>query len=282
MRLQREISRVFLRRYQHQHANLRQDAVVVEEPLEIRLQFTLADIRAEKTIAITMRTPGQDIELAAGFLLSEGIIHDHRDIQRFDYCVGPKQDQHYNVLTLTLHEHVTFDPEQFMRYFYTASSCGVCGKSSIEALRTHASYPIPTDTPKLSIDTLYSLPEQLRAQQTLFDKTGGLHAAAIFHADASLCSFAEDIGRHNAVDKAIGTLLLAKKLPLFEHILFVSGRVSFEIVQKAVCAGIPCIAALGAPSTLAIDLADAFHLTLVGFLKPDHLNLYTGESRLLA
>jgi FdhD protein len=241
------------------------DTLAVEEPLEIRA--------GQHSIAVTMRTPGQDFELAAGFLLCEGVITGRQSIQKITYCTPPGQPQQYNIVNVHLASGVPFDPQRFSRHVYTTSSCGICGKASLEQVR--AALPakplspfVPTD------DQLLALPDKLRQAQVIFEKTGGLHAAALFDAAGNLRLLREDVGRHNAVDKVVGALLLENSLPVAESILVVSGRASFELVQKALMAGIPTLAAVGAPTNLAVELAREFGLTLIGFLRGDRFNLY--------
>jgi FdhD protein len=250
-----------------QHSR-RTDTVVVEEPLEIRA--------GDHSIAVTMRTPGSDFELAAGFLLSEGVIHRRDQIRHITYCAPAGQPQQYNIVNVHLAADVVFDPQRFSRHVYTSSSCGICGRTALDQVR--ASLPAsPSSADRLvpRDDLLLSLPEKLRQAQTVFAKTGGLHAAALFDARGELRCLREDVGRHNAVDKLVGALLLEDALPARDTILLVSGRASFELVQKALMAGIPAMASVGAPSSLAVALAREFGLTLAGFLREGRFNLYT-------
>lgn len=251
------------------------DVLAVEEPLEIRLGF--ADGR-HRAVSITMRTPGEDAELAAGFLFSEGILNSPGQIEVIRHC-GPKSGAGSNTIRVDLAAGVDVDLKRLERHFYTTSSCGVCGKSSIEALRTNANR-IDSD---LRIDSavIHRLPAMLRESQPTFDRTGGLHASALFAADGSIDIVREDVGRHNALDKVIGAKFLAGKVPISDHILLVSGRVSFELVQKAVMAGIPIIVAVGAPSSLAVEMAVEYGVTLVGFAREDKFNVYTGQQRIV-
>ena len=277
----RSTSRVTIDEVDGQKLQRREDVVAVEEPLEIRLIFGSEPGRIEKSISITMRTPGNDFELAAGFLLSEGIILGADDIHLMTYCVGAeKEKQRYNIVRVALRPGSKFDPECLARNFYTTSSCGVCGKASLDALRVQSAYPLIPDRPVISGTVVSGLSEKLRKAQPVFEKTGGLHAAALFDVQGELFALKEDIGRHNAVDKLIGEQLMAKKLPLVERIMFVSGRTSFEIMQKAYVAGIPIVAAVGAPSSLAIDLANEFGMTLIGFVRGERFNIYAGAQRL--
>lgn len=256
------------------------DAVAVEEPLEIRLGFATADGRALKSLSITMRTPGDDRALAAGFLLSESIVRGAADIASIDTCGPPAPDSgNHNVVRVELDPGVAVDLGRLQRHFYTTSSCGVCGKTSLDALRVTGLAPFP-DGPTFREALLTGLPAKLRAAQETFEETGGLHAAAAFDTDGNLVAIAEDVGRHNAVDKLVGRLLLDGRLPDPGLALMVSGRASFELVQKALVAGIPLLAAVSAPSTLAVTLAREFNMTLVGFLRGETFNIYSGGQRL--
>ncbi|MEV6201243.1 formate dehydrogenase accessory sulfurtransferase FdhD [Streptomyces sp. NPDC051771] len=252
----------------------RPDTLVAEEPLEIRLNG--------KPLAITMRTPGDDFALAAGFLVSEGVLASAADVRSIVYCAGAKEDgtNTYNVVDVRLAPGVAVPDITLERNVYTTSSCGLCGKASLDAVRTTARFPI-ADTPpvRLSPALLSELPDRLRAAQKVFDTTGGLHAAALFTEDGELLDVREDVGRHNAVDKLVGRALREDRLPLDRAVLLVSGRASFELAQKAVMAGIPVLAAVSAPSSLAVDLAAETGLTLVGFLRGPDMNVYTGEHR---
>lgn len=242
-----------------------EDKLAVEEPLEIRF--------GSSPVAVTMRTPGDDAELAAGFLLTEGVIRRAQDI---DKIAAPKRNLP-NVVSVKLRRNLRFDPRRLQRYFHATSSCGLCGKTTLEAIRAKAK-PILTDV-RVSIGLIYSLPEKLRDEQETFDETGGLHAAAVFDLAGQLLWIREDVGRHNAVDKVIGAALLRDKLPLDRHILIVSGRASFEIVQKALMARFPVVAAVSAPSSLAVALARKFKITLIGFLRGQTCNIYAGAER---
>ena len=254
----------------------RSDRVVTEEPLELRL---IAGAQTQ-TVAVTMRTPGADFELAAGFLYSEGIIEDRKDIQRITYCVDTEIDaeQRYNIVNVALSRADLPNLVSLERHFFTTSACGVCGKASIESLRFRSLPPIPTG-PTISAKTLYSLPEQLRTTQSLFATTGGLHAAALFDTSGQLVALREDVGRHNALDKLIGWALLQDMLPLHQHIVLVSGRTSFELIQKCVVAGVPILCAISAPSNLAVTLAREFGITLIGFLRDERCNVYSTPER---
>ncbi|MBI1729131.1 formate dehydrogenase accessory sulfurtransferase FdhD [Candidatus Acetothermia bacterium] len=257
------------------------DLVAVEEPLEIRLGYLLKNKRMEQSISITMRTPGEDFQLAAGFLCSEGIIQSPAQILQMSYCVGlEKEKQEYNIVSVQLIDEIEFDPALLQRNFYTTSSCGVCGKASLEALQVQGCPVFPRAKPLFASEIFYQLPEKIRASQSGFEKTGGLHAAALFDPAGNLITLHEDVGRHNAVDKLIGEQFLASKLPLNKYLMMVSGRASFEIVQKALMASIPVVAAVGAPSSLAIELARKFGMTLIGFLREKSFNLYSEPDRI--
>ena len=235
----------------------------MEEPLQIRA--------GERSLAVTMRTPGNDAELAAGFLFTEGLIRHAQDIANIR-CSR-------NTAVVKLAEGVTIDLEGTERNFYMTSSCGVCGKASIEALESAGATILPRSVPQVDEAMIRSLPATLRKSQAVFDRTGGLHAAGLFSAQGRLIVLREDVGRHNAVDKLIGRAFLDGRLPLHDHVLMVSGRTSFELVQKTVMAGIPVLVAVGAPSSLAVKTARRFGMTLVGFLRDDRFNVYSGADR---
>ncbi|MFJ5970780.1 formate dehydrogenase accessory sulfurtransferase FdhD [Streptomyces sp. NPDC093060] len=253
----------------------RPDTLVAEEPLEIRL--------GGRPLAITMRTPGDDFALATGFLVSEGVVRRAEDVANIVYCAGATEDgaNTYNVVDVRLASGVPLPDITLERNVYTTSSCGLCGKASLEAVRTTAAWPI-RDRPPLRVapKALAALPDRLRAAQRVFDRTGGLHSAGLFSPEGELLDLREDIGRHNAVDKLIGRALRSGELPLSRRILLVSGRASFELAQKAVMAGVPMLAAVSAPSSLAVDLAAETGLTLIGFLRGGSMNVYAGEHRL--
>ena len=270
-----------------------QDAVAVEEPLEIQLVYGVVDNRKVKSISITMRTPGNDDELAAGFLMTEGVVRDathitsigppsaaktappkKTDIARATLPTGLRSQ----VIRVELSPEVEVSMSTLQRNFYTTSSCGVCGKASLLALRTLC--PLPQhDNFMIRSDILSTLPQQLQPVQAAFKETGGLHAASLFTSDGELHSVREDVGRHNAVDKLLGEAFLQDAVPLRNHLLLLSGRASFELLQKAVMGGIPMVAAIGAPSSLAIEVAREFSITLVGFLRPDSFNIYSAPER---
>lgn len=253
------------------------DYVATEEPLEIRL---LAG-GERRTIAVTMRTPGADFELAAGFLASEGVIQSRDDIRRITYCVDAAIDaaQRYNIVNVELRAASLPDLAPLERHFLTTSACGVCGKASLDALRLRGQVAAPPG-PRVSAAMITALPERLRATQGIFKTTGGLHAAGLFDADGTLLVVREDVGRHNALDKLAGWALMNGKMPHHRHIVLVSGRVSFEVVQKCLAAGVPIICAISAPSSLAVTLAAEFGMTLVGFLRGERFNVYSGIERI--
>jgi len=257
------------------------DALAIEEPLEIRLQFGMHDQRATKNVSVTMRTPGNDIELAAGFLFTEGIVKFADDIAGIDHCFVACSENKENIVQVSLKEWVVPNLQNTERNFYTTSSCGVCGKGSINAIRTVSSFSNADDHFTISSGMLYGLPAVLEQQQAVFADTGGLHASALFSPEGELIMVKEDVGRHNALDKLIGAALLSGRLPLNRSILLLSGRASFELVQKAAMAGICIIASVGAPSSLAVELAEEFNITLAGFLRGNRFNIYTATHRIL-
>ncbi len=254
------------------------DHVTVEEPLEMRVAAGADDARRLHTLAVTMRTPGDDPHLAAGFLLSEGVVKNADDIESIDVVPADPTGQPSNRVVATLSPRVHFDPDALRRDVYAASSCGICGRASIDRIRAIASEP-PQGRFVLPRATLLALPESLRAAQSDFARTGGVHAAGLFQPDGTMIDLREDVGRHNAVDKVLGRRFRRGELPSSETVLVVSGRAGFELVHKAVVAGVPMLAAVGAPSTLAVSLAKTFGLTLVGFLRDQRFNLYTGAER---
>jgi len=256
------------------------DHLALEEPLEIQIAHGPEATRESKTIAITMRTPGHDRELAAGFLIGEGIVRSLDQVEAV-YSRGPKfgEQGFQHSVRVTLRPEVKVDLDRLQRNFYTTSSCGVCGKSSLEALEMSAFPALPAASWQAARETICALPNQLREAQAMFERTGGLHAAGIFTRDGHPLIVREDVGRHNAVDKVVGTLFLAARGRLSECILVVSGRASFELMQKAIAAGIPMLVAVGAPSSLAVEVAQKFGATLVGFTKPTGFNIYSGSER---
>jgi FdhD protein len=258
-----------------------QDILAVEEPLQIRVNYEWKGKRRDKDIAVTMRTPGQDKELAAGFLFSEGILQSADQILRIGHThrVSSRNGKR-NSVTIDLRPGIDCDWQRLERNFYVSSSCGVCGKISIAALYSRICFPLPPEAPFIDLSAIPGLPDTLRHAQSVFDQTGGLHAAALFDTSGSLLSLCEDVGRHNAVDKLIGAEFLRARLPLHQALVLVSGRASFELVQKALMAGIPIMIAIGAPSSLAVEMALRFRMTLVGFLRGQRFNVYSGDFRI--
>jgi FdhD protein len=257
------------------------DSLAIEEPLEIRLAYHADGERVIKNVSVTMRTPGNDAELAAGFLFTEGIIKSKEEIDTMEYCFIACAENKENVIQLSLADGVIPNLHNTERNFYTTSSCGVCGKGSINAIRTVSSFIKQKDEHN-SVDAviLYLLPEILKQHQAIFADTGGLHASALFNTDGKLLLVREDVGRHNALDKLIGAALNKNWLPLDQSVLLLSGRASFELVQKAAMAGINIIVAVGAPSSLAVELAAEFNITLAGFLRGRRFNIYTAAHRI--
>lgn len=257
------------------------DWLAVEEPLEIRLIHGPDSDRKSKNISITMRTPGNDFELAEGFLYTEGIIKNHSDIINISYFNSLLYPE--NIVIIEIKESVVLELAKLERNFYTTSSCGVCGKSSIDAVKTTADNHkiISNETIKVSKELIYSLSDILRKNQNIFESTGGLHASALFDLEGNLIITREDVGRHNALDKLIGVALFQNLLPLDKYILMLSGRASFELIQKAAMANIKIVAAVGAPSSLAVQMANEFGITLIGFLRDSRFNIYSGEERIL-
>ncbi len=258
------------------------DYVAVEEPLEIRLGYSTPDGRATRSVSITMRTPGNDRERAAGFLYTEAIIRRPEDIASIETCGPPAPDSgNHNVIRVDLLPDVTVDLGKLQRHFYTTSSCGVCGKTSLDAIRVALAQPFNNVDTRFSRAVLTTIPDRLRQAQHTFEETGGLHAAAAFNSQGDLSVTMEDVGRHNAVDKVVGSLLLNKELPANELGLMVSGRASFELMQKTLVAGMPLLAAVSAPSSLAVQLAVEFNMSLIGFLRGNTFNIYAGEERII-
>jgi|SRR5579863_8324445 len=266
-------------RFEGSNRRMVDDAIVTEEPLEMRI---VAGNRTE-TLAITMRTPGNDFELAAGFFFGEGLIGGVDDVDGITYCTDPAIDaeQRYNIVNVALRSHTMPGIERLERHFTTTSACGVCGRAHLEALQERGIAPL-TDATRVTIETIYALSEKMREAQLTFAKTGGLHAAALFTTAGELLATREDVGRHNAVDKLVGWALTNGTLPLHERILFVSGRAGYEILQKAVVARIPVVCSVSAPSSLAIDLAHEFGVTLVGFVRGTTANVYSSGERIVA
>lgn len=266
------VSSVGVTKISAEGAERMRDLLAREEPLEISIRFGAADHREQRNLSVTMRTPGNDAELATGFLFTEGIIRTYQQIEQIS--------GHENIICVELKADVQFDAGKLQRNFYTTSSCGVCGKSSIDAVRVNQSVTFQDDffVPVLLIN---SLPEKLKDHQSVFQRTGGLHATALFDGQGNILFVREDIGRHNAMDKVIGATLMEDKKLLSEAVIFVSGRAGFELVQKAVVAGIPILAAVGAPSSLAVSLAEESGLTLIGFVRDQKFNIYTHPQRVL-
>jgi FdhD protein len=252
----------------------KEDILAIEEPLEISIGYGSAAKRQRKTIAVTMRTPDHDFELALGFLFSEGVIFSKNNVKSVRF-LGE------NKVLVDLDEKLIFDFERLNRHFYTTSSCGVCGKASLEAVSTQSCFILQKDSPKISKTDIFKIPLQLIENQLLFNTTGGVHASLLLNTEGETLNAFEDVGRHNALDKLIGWALQKDLLPLKNNILLVSGRASFELVQKAMMAGIPIVAAIGAPSSLAVQLAEESGMTLIGFLKPHKFNVYTGIERII-
>ena len=259
------------------------DIIVVEEPLEIRLGYGPMDMRDETNVSITMRTPGNDFELATGFLFTEGIIKSGDDILSIKYCTNhQKSEQQYNIVRVELKPHIEFEAAVFNRNFYMTSACGICGKASIDAIAVHCRMANEKDSLTVDKRTVFSLAEKLKQKQTIFNNTGGIHAAALFKLDGELLLTMEDVGRHNALDKLIGSLIALNKLHMAEEsVLFLSGRASFELLQKSAMAGIKIVCAVGAPSSLAVQTAEEFGITLIGFLRDGRFNIYSHAFRIL-
>jgi len=251
----------------------KEDVLAVEEPLEIRLNYGPANNRIQKSISVTMRTPGNDTELAIGFLYTEGILKSYDQVKGA-FTIPD------NIVQVVLKEDIPLDLSKLERNFYTTSSCGVCGKSSIDAVKTTCDIVSVNDTLRFDAGLIYKLPDILRQHQQVFDSTGGLHASALFDTEGNLVLTREDVGRHNALDKLIGVALERNMLPLDNYLLLLSGRASFELVQKAAMAGIKIVAAVGAPSSLAVTTAKEFGISLIGFLRDQRFNIYTGAERI--
>ena len=260
-------------RLQGPQRSVRPDSLAAEEPLEIRINGT--------ALTVSMRTPGHDFDLVAGFLVAEGLVTGLSGLTALRYCAGADDEgvNSYNVIDAALPDGTTV-PATLHRNLMTSSACGICGRETIESIRTRVRYDLAADRLRITPDTLYGLPDALRAAQKMFDSTGGLHAAGLFTADGELLCLREDVGRHNAVDKVVGWALRQDLLPLRGHVLMVSGRASFELTQKAAMAGLPLLAAVSAPSSLAVDLAEELGLTLIGFLRDRSANVYTGAERI--
>ena len=291
----RSTSQAIVDRFTGDQAHTTTDTLAVEEPLELQLAYGPLGSRQVKSISVTMRTPGHDFELVAGFLLTEGIVSNSADISKISYVAGPSNEvrsqpvgpnmtvlpyqPEKNIVRVDLAADVTVSMANLERNFYTTSSCGICGKASLLALRTVCP-PRAANSLKVAANLLYSLPERLRAGQDVFERTGGLHASGLFDADGHLHSIREDVGRHNAVDKLMGAEFLADRIPLRQRLLLLSGRASFELLQKALMGGIPMVVSVGAPSSLAVAVAKEFDITLIGFLRGDYFNVYHGTERI--
>ena len=251
------------------------DLLAVEAPLEIRIVFGAENNRQQKNISVTMCTPGNDVELATGFLFTEGIIKNQSGISG----TNDLSDTNDAIVIVELQPGISFDPKKIERHFYTSSSCGVCGKSSIDAVKNVFDNNPTADNIKINSSVIIGLPQLLRQQQDIFEHTGGLHASALFDCTGNLLLLREDVGRHNALDKLVGACLAAGTLPLNQHILLLSGRASFELIQKAAMAGIKIVCAVGAPSSLAVEMANDLDITLIGFLRDKRFNIYSGKQR---
>jgi len=251
------------------------DQLATEEPLEIQIRYGALQHRQRKSIAVTMRTPGNDAELAVGFLFTEGIITHSSEV--IDIQVSNDESNH---VIIDIHPDISLNINQLNRHFYTTSSCGVCGKSSIEAIKTNITFDLVAAPLRLDIQPFHTLPDTLRQAQATFTQTGGIHAAGLFDIEGNLVLIREDVGRHNALDKVIGTAFQQQLLPLNQHIILVSGRASFELVQKSLMAGISIMAAVSAPSSLAVQLAEEYDMTLIGFLRNERFNVYSGVHRI--
>ena len=260
----------------------REDLVAIEEPLEIRLSFIRQSKRVMQQVSITMRTPGNDTDLAAGFLFTEGILTSPEQINEIAISgVDGQGTPTNNIVRVDVADEVSLDPKKLQRNFISNSSCGVCGKASLDSLEVKQISELPAASPTVSSSVIYDLPAALRKAQTAFEKSGGIHAAGIADVEGTMCDVREDIGRHNAVDKLIGAFFQAGKLPAVDKIMVVSGRTSFEIVQKGIVAGIPIMVAVGAPSSLAVELANKYKMTLIGFASQTRFNIYSAPERIV-
>lgn len=280
---QSSVAPIHIRKVNNKEHHDTVDLLAVEEPMEIRLGYGSPDTREQKSISVTMRTPGHDFELALGFLLTEGIIDAPDQIYKIQYCTELNSlENKENIVRVELKPEVHIDFGKLQRNFYTTSSCGVCGKESIEAIRTVCNRAIEGNSLCVDYKTITGLPDTLRAHQNVFEHTGGLHACALFDPEGNLKLLREDVGRHNALDKLIGASSyndFTEILPRHNTILLLSGRASFELLQKAAMAGIPFVCAVGAPSSLAVETAKAFGITLIGFLRDARFNIYAGAER---
>lgn len=277
------VSSVKIKKFFNDYWSSTDDFLAVEEPLEIRLGFGPIDMRDELKVSVTMRSPGNDFDLAVGFLFTEGIISDANDLLSVKYCSdGNRTENFENIVRVELHPNVEFDSALLQRNFYTTSGCGICGKASIDAIHTVCRIVSDNSEWKVSKEVILGLNDSLRKQQHVFDFTGGLHAAALFDSAGNLLAVREDVGRHNALDKLIGHFLMLKAATVIpaHAVLLLSGRASFELLQKAAMAGIHVVCAVGAPSRLAVDTANEFGVTLVGFLRDKRFNIYANPERI--
>ena len=268
-----------IHRFNGSESSAKDDLLAVEEPLEIKLGFGQAIDRQQKSLAITMRTPGEDFDLVLGFLFTEGIINSMDDFTYINYCADAREEASENVVRVELSESKKIEWKSIERNFYTNSSCGICGKASIESLEAFSPEPISSDL-RVSAKLIHTLGEKISKKQGVFKHTGGVHAAAIFSMDGEILMLREDIGRHNALDKMIGAALQRKMLPLSNSVLMLSGRSSFELLQKSVTAGIPVVCCIGAPSSLAVDTAREYGISLLGFYKGNSFNIYSHPERI--
>ena len=274
------IKDIYIRKVNGAESSFYSDILSIEEPLEIRISYGSEDKKTHKNISVTMRTPGNDFDLAIGFLFTEGIISSFQNIKKVYHSQKECLSQKKNVVQVDLVDNFVPHLQQSDRNFYTTSSCGVCGKSSIESIKTVSSFKhLENSKLSLSTDVLYELPKKIKKAQSSFALTGGIHASALFTIEGELVFLQEDVGRHNALDKLIGRALANNLLPLNSHILLLSGRASFELIQKAAMAGISIVVAIGAPSSLAVELAIEFDITLLGFLKEDRFNIYNSNNQ---
>ncbi len=275
----RKTKQVNIHKFHQGQAIESNDFLATEEPLEIQIRYGAADNRQRKSIAVTMRTPGNDAALAVGFLFTEGIISEPDDVLDI-HSAGALSSDESNYVIIDLHPDISLNINQLHRHFYTTSSCGVCGKSSIEAIQTNIRHDLNSPPLYLNPQSLIRLPDALQKAQQAFTQTGGIHAAGLFDTTGKLQLICEDVGRHNALDKVIGAAFQQKHLPLNQHIILVSGRASFELVQKSLMAGIRVLAAVGSPSSLAVQLAEEYDMTLIGFLRDERFNVYCGRYRI--
>ncbi len=275
----RSVERVQVTRWRDAHREERPDEVAGEEPMEIRVRVPAADGWKQHSIAVTMRTPGHDFELAAGFLHAEGVLHSAADVQRIGYCTDAEEDQQFNIVVVYLAPQVSFDAERLSRHVFTTASCGICGKAALDWVQTSCPRK-PQGKFLLDPGTLFEMRRSLEQSQSLFARTGGLHASALFDLQGRLLVQREDVGRHNATDKLVGALLLERRLPASDSVVLFSGRAAFELVHKSILAGIPFLASVGAPSSLAVELARRYGVTLVGFLREGRFNVYSGAERI--